>query len=307
MHTKLTKVLIGAAITVPLLALQSFHIYKNATHGNPSSNIQRSSGLGSTLSMDRTGSPISNGSTCTACHSQEGSFTNILTSVLVKNANNETVDSYLPGETLTIEVTVSADGSPTGYGSQLTVLDDSNEMAGDLVSVETSETQIATVNAIKYLEHDGRSSTGIFKAVYKAPSEGTGTITLYGIGLAANGSGSGNSGDNVSNAITLSLAEGVAEEEEEEEEETPTSLEEHDFSTKLSAYPNPSNGLYNIELGSQYSNITTKLCSTSGEVLSTKNYQNINSIQMLIDEPAGVYFLVIETENNRGSIRLIKD
>ena len=119
MYSNLTKVLIGAAITVPLLALQSFHIYRNVTHENPISSNQRSSGLGSSLSMDRTGSPISNGSTCTECHSQKGNFTNTLTSVLVKNTNNETVDSYLPGESLTIEVTVSADGSPAGYGSQL--------------------------------------------------------------------------------------------------------------------------------------------------------------------------------------------
>ena len=294
MYSKLTKVLLSAAITVPLLALQSFHIYKNSTHGSPSSNNQRSSGIAAAQGQDRTGSPLSNG-TCLSCHSTQGSLTNTRTAVLVKNSSNESVNSYLPGEELTIEVTVSAGNSPAGYGSQLTVLDASNKMAGDLVSASSLNTQISTVNDVKYLEHDGISSTGIFTAAYTAPIEGTGTVTLYGIGLAANRSDD-SEGDNVSSPVTLSLTE-----------DQETGLEEREFSAKLSAYPNPSNGIYTIDLGSQYSNISTKLCNASGEVIFTTSYQNIKEIQMDIDQSAGIYFLVIETENKTGSIRLVKD
>lgn len=297
MQSTLKKVLIGSAIALPLLTLQSFHIYKNAVHGNPSSSNQKQAGPANAAMADRTGSPLSGNRDCSSCHTTAGDYTNVLTSVMIKNSSDEVITSYTPGETLTVKVTVTADGSPAGYGSQLTILDGADKMAGSFIAAQTTETQISSIDDVQYLEHDGRSATGVFTATYTAPSEGTGTVTVYSAGLAANGSGS--SGDNASPTVTVSLTENEVDE--------PTGLMENEFSQSLAAYPNPSNGTFNIDLGKEYSNISTKLCNAAGEVISTDTYNNLNNLNMTIDQASGVYYLIIETGDKSGSVRLIKD
>ncbi len=292
------NLLIGSALIIPFLALQGFRSDRDNPHQF------RSSG-NAVAGEDRTGSPLSS-ATCTFCHSSAGTFTDVASTISIKNSNNEEVTSYTPGESYTIELEISTNGSPAGYGGQLTILDKDDKMAGDLVSTSTSNTQISTIGSVEYLEHSGRNSAGKLTAKYTAPTQGTGNITIYAIGLAANGTGS--SGDNVSPAITFQFTEEVSNDGDNNDgDNEPTRVNNIDFSNEITAYPNPSKGRYTINLGQELNEVTTKLQSASGNLIETKVLSSVKEFSFEISQPAGIYFLTIETESKSATIRLVKD
>ena len=44
----------------------------------------------------------------------------------------------------------------------------------------------------------------------------------------------------------------------------------------------------------------------NGKVILSKEYNEAQLLNMKIDEPTGVYFLIIESDHNKAIIRLIK-
>ncbi len=291
MNAKLKNSLIGTALILPFLALQGFHSDRDNPHQ------YRSGGAANEASADRTGSPIQNGATCAQCHSG-GTFTQTTAAISVRNTDGQTVTTYIPGETLTVQLAIQSNGdSPSGYGGQLTVLNSNNEMAGDFTSTTSDNTQITELNSVKYLEHTTRSSTGVFTATFTAPTQGTGNITFYASGISANGNG-GTSGDNAAPGQTLQLTE--------TENETPTSLNTTDFSNEVAVFPNPSTGTFTVNLGEELSNVKTKLNTASGELIESDSYSSAEVLQLYINAPAGIYFYTIETESKSATIRLIK-
>ena len=169
----------------------------------PRSNGAAAMGLG-----DRTGSPIGGaGSSCANCHSG-GSFSPSI-SIDVKDAGLNSVTSYIPGNTYTIEYTVLAgSGSPSGYGMQGVALNPSNGAAGNLFSPTTPNTQITSSGGVQYLEHQSMSATGSFQTSWTAPMAGSGAVSIYARGLALNGDGS-TSGDDASTSVLFGLTETI--------------------------------------------------------------------------------------------------
>lgn len=169
----------------------------------PRSNGAAAMGLG-----DRTGSPIGGaGSSCANCHGG-GSFSPSI-SIDVKDAGLNSVTSYIPGNTYTIEYTVLAgSGSPSGYGMQGVALNPSNGAAGNLFSPTTPNTQITSSGGVQYLEHQSMSATGSFQTSWTAPMAGSGAVSIYARGLALNGDGS-TSGDDASTSVLFGLTETI--------------------------------------------------------------------------------------------------
>lgn len=169
----------------------------------------RSNGAAANGLGDRTGSPLSS-STCSACHSG-GSFAPTF-SITVRDANQNAVTSYTPGQNYTIEFNASAgSGSPSGYGMQAVAISPSagNAQAGTMGGTISSNTQVTPNNNRSYVEHAGINSSGTFLVNWTAPASGFGTVTIHGVGLAVNGNG-GTSGDQVTNSTNLNLTETVA-------------------------------------------------------------------------------------------------
>lgn len=153
---------------------------------------------------NRTGSPGSNG-TCGGCHSG-GAFTNPSISIVVKNSLGNTVTSYVPGQTYTLEYTASAGGSPVGYGMQSLILNSSNTATGTMVSALTPNTRVVSST---FVEQTNVQANGFFSATWTAPAAGTGTATVYAITLAVNDNNNTN-GDIASPTAQLALPEANA-------------------------------------------------------------------------------------------------
>jgi len=203
---KKTYLFLIAALSLTIFSFNyslesSYHIEKYSP-SPPRSGGAANQGLG-----DRTGSPLSAGSTCSTCHGG-GSFSTTMSAV-VKNGGGTVVTSYTPGQNYTIEYTVAAGvGSPSGYGMQSVLMSPSagNAQAGTLTSVITSGTQLSSSGGYNFLEHSTPSSTGVFSVNWTAPSVGFGNVNIYAAGLAVNGNG-GTSGDHSSAAYSLTITE----------------------------------------------------------------------------------------------------
>lgn len=255
-----------------------------------------SSGRAASGGQDRTGSPGSLSSTCVACHSSVGSFTNPLLGISVKDVSGNAVSSYIAGDTYTLEFQVTTNGNPSGYAMQAVILDGSNSNIGDLSNVTTANTQLATIaNGREFIEHAGRSSSGFFSCSWTAPIVGTGTISVYGIGMAVNGGST--SGDNTSPTAQLDLAEDVS-----------TATHSILSDTQYSIHPMPNRGSFRL-VNNQIAGLSEiRLISMQGqELYNQTTYLDQNATQNIVlnDLSVGLYFVQVTKAGKTQSIPML--
>jgi len=82
---------------------------------------------------------------------------------------------------------------------------------------------------------------------------------------------------------------------------------ENDFGSGLLLYPNPTDGNFSIDLGENSQMVTVTMTDLSGKVIQSKTYSNEQLLNLKIEEPAGVYLLVIESGDKKAVIRLVKE
>lgn len=237
--------------------------------------------------QDRTGSPgsLSTTSTCNACHSSAGGFTNPQIGLKVKNMSGNTVTSYTPGDTFEIEYSISSGGTPAGYGMQSVVLNASDNNTGDFISTSTANTQLSTIsNGREFLEHAGNSSTGIFRGQWVAPATGTGTVSIYSVGIAVNGSST--SGDNVSPSTKIDLLEAVVS----------TTKDLADFSSEYQIFPVPNHGEFSIKNNGDAGTADIRIINMQGQLIHSKTSFVENDALLnfnLYDLSKGLYFVEV--------------
>jgi len=86
-----------------------------------------------------------------------------------------------------------------------------------------------------------------------------------------------------------------------------TGIIENDFGTDLIVYPNPTDGNFSIDLGALSNTLMVTMTDLRGRVIQTLNYRDTRLIKMTIEEPKGVYLLLIESGNKKAIIRLVKE
>lgn len=255
-----------------------------------------SGGRAASGGQDRTGAPGSL-STCTACHANNGAFSNPQIGVVVKDATGTVVTSYVPGDTYTLEYTVTSGGTPNGYGMQSVILDASNANAGDFLAETTANTQLATIaNGREFIEHLGRSSTGIFIATWEAPVVGTGDVTVYSIGMAVNGSGA--AGDNTSSTAQVVLSESPAS--------NIYDLTRED--SNFDIFPIPNNGKFNITNKGETGPVTVQIYNLESRSVYSENVDlDHNGTQLIYckDLVPGIYVVEIQGEKTRQTQQMI--
>ncbi|NND33687.1 MAG: hypothetical protein HKN76_13950, partial [Saprospiraceae bacterium] len=142
--------------------------------------LGHSSGPGVVQDTDRTGSPLSP-DYCKACHNG-GNFGTEVNILLL--GENDTVTEYVPAETYTLQVSISAQGAE-GYGFQAVALDSGN-MGTGAFGAPGNGTQITAVGGVNYFEHSARSGSPVFEIEWTAPESGAGDVTFYAAGNAVN-------------------------------------------------------------------------------------------------------------------------
>ncbi|MDC3253081.1 T9SS type A sorting domain-containing protein [Crocinitomicaceae bacterium] len=82
---------------------------------------------------------------------------------------------------------------------------------------------------------------------------------------------------------------------------------ENDFGMEFMVYPNPTDGKFSIDLGTNYKLIHLTLTDITGKVLQDDTYEGLQLLDLVLDEPRGVYLLFIKANEKKATIRLIKE
>jgi hypothetical protein len=72
----------------------------------------------------------------------------------------------------------------------------------------------------------------------------------------------------------------------------------------VSIYPNPNQGIVNIDLGT-LKDVSIKVINTNGQLIYDKNNINISEFQFKINTSPGVYFVEIEANNEMKKYKLV--
>lgn len=86
-------------------------------------------------------------------------------------------------------------------------------------------------------------------------------------------------------------------------------FDDNPFSKRINVYPNPSNGLFNIEYtGKSETNISIEIMSVTGNMVYLRELSGTDNIQETIDLQhisKGVYFLRIKEKSNISTFKII--
>ena len=260
--------------------------------------MSNSGGRAASGGGDNTGAP-SSGAFCQQCHSA-GSFSPSITIEVYEENTTNAVTEYLAGTVYDVKITVSGDGNQSGFGTQMTCLDASdNPIIG--FSSPSSNAQLTTLgNGREYLEHSGMSNSGEFTAKWTAPANSTGDVTFYAGGVAVDGGGS--TANDGATKTTLVLTESF----------NASNRAEQQLAVNLKVYPNPVETVLNIEtIGSTSGEHTLTVTNIAGQVMINQQIDidfGMDFTQIDVANLAkGVYNVTLSKDGKLASTKIIKN
>ena len=82
---------------------------------------------------------------------------------------------------------------------------------------------------------------------------------------------------------------------------------ENNWDDELLIYPNPTDGNFSVDLGNNYQTTIITITDLNGRTIQSKSYTDSQLLNLKLEEPAGIYLLIIESKNKKAVIRLIKE
>lgn len=84
-------------------------------------------------------------------------------------------------------------------------------------------------------------------------------------------------------------------------------ISKNTFGPALSAYPNPTNGKFTINLGESFSETNVTIINMLGQIVSSTNYQNAQTLAVEINGAAGIYLATVKTaEGKQATLKITK-
>jgi hypothetical protein len=84
-------------------------------------------------------------------------------------------------------------------------------------------------------------------------------------------------------------------------------IEDSKFKSSITAFPNPTNGLVNIDLGNSHNEISAIITDAQGRVIKDFSFSNTQSFDLDFKGLPGVYFVLITADSKTANLRLIKE
>jgi len=84
-------------------------------------------------------------------------------------------------------------------------------------------------------------------------------------------------------------------------------IPENNFGDNITIYPNPTDGVFSIDLGAIYEEIIVTITDIHGKVIEKSNYNQSHLRNLKIEAPSGAYFLMISSQKEHVLIKLIKE
>jgi hypothetical protein len=251
-------------------------------------------GVATVQSKDRTGSPVGQAQQCGQCHTG-GTMPNPAISIRLKDASNNSVTSYIPGETYTLEVELSSAGA-AGFGFQTVGLLASNNAQAGTLTAQSANAKIKVLNSRTYGEQNGNSlGNGLFVLTWVAPEPGSGTVKFYAAGQANND----NNDDTFDKAVTgtpITITEDIS-----------GSIAET-TNNWLALFPNPGNGTIQITAPENGTHVLS-VYNLQGQLQLNHLLNGSEGTQMQADLSSlstGVYVVVLSSANGQRTGRYIR-
>ncbi len=87
----------------------------------------------------------------------------------------------------------------------------------------------------------------------------------------------------------------------------PLSTKKEVLKNSISAFPNPSNGKFTIDLGDVYSSIEANVANVNGQIVFTQKRQGLQKLNLDIEDFApGVYFVNLLIDNKKSTLKILK-
>ena len=83
-------------------------------------------------------------------------------------------------------------------------------------------------------------------------------------------------------------------------------IEEHKLSN-VTVSPNPTDGHFSVDLGGNYNSGNINITDLNGRDVQSSVFSNAQVLNFHLEEPAGVYFLTIESAEGSAVVRLVKE
>lgn len=81
---------------------------------------------------------------------------------------------------------------------------------------------------------------------------------------------------------------------------------ENSFSNSFEIFPNPTSGTFTIQFPANYKNVLLEITDVQGKVIFCQHFSEGTQHTMQLEQPAGVYFITLRSENQKAVCRLIK-
>jgi Secretion system C-terminal sorting domain len=86
------------------------------------------------------------------------------------------------------------------------------------------------------------------------------------------------------------------------------SIDENNFASHLSLFPNPTNGKFTLQFGALYENVTLEIKNVAGQLIKTLKFTNVSEAEIDLDEAKGVYLLDIKIGNElSATMKVLKE
>jgi hypothetical protein len=87
-----------------------------------------------------------------------------------------------------------------------------------------------------------------------------------------------------------------------------TGLSDVSFGSRISVYPNPTKGVFTLDMGTEYETLSLRLYNITGKLISIKEYKACREIKYQIDGARGVYFLHVSSgKGEKAHIKIMKE
>ncbi|MCB0536385.1 MAG: T9SS type A sorting domain-containing protein [Bacteroidetes bacterium] len=82
---------------------------------------------------------------------------------------------------------------------------------------------------------------------------------------------------------------------------------ENSFETNFTVYPNPTNSIVNIDMGTVNDELNIVIRNQLGQEVLEKSFSGANLLQFNIEGAAGIYFIEISSGNKRATLKVFKE
>lgn len=79
-----------------------------------------------------------------------------------------------------------------------------------------------------------------------------------------------------------------------------------DFGSTIALFPNPTDGDFSIDLGKKYNAGTVTIYDVYGKSVESIIFKETQQVDLKINDARGVYLIVVESENQKAILRLVK-